>query len=104
MGGVHVEQANRSPASWGQPHNLAALKIKVISPGILARIEEQHNLLRIGIDTAQIWSLVRVAPITGQSKLREIGFRVQVLFCDDMLNVKSEIGRRNLGNQAVLAP
>lgn len=98
---VHLQQPGRSPADSGQAHDLSILKLEVVRPVVGARVEQIHDLARLGILTAQIRSLMKIAPVTSK---RQAGrpIVVNMLLSDDVLDVKRTVNGV-LGQLAVFA-
>lgn len=75
----------------------------MVFPSILSKVEKEHDLSRRRIDAAEIWTLIGVAAGAGQSEPRFIIGFTSMLPRDDVLYVKSEVGRRFLWDQTILA-
>ena len=74
----------------------------MIAPLILARIEQQHDIARAGINTREVRSLVCVTAVTGEGELARI-VSAAMLPGGDMFNMEGNQGRRFLRDAAVLA-
>jgi len=89
--GVHVKQSDRCSSARREADDFSIFHFEMVSPPILSGIEKQHDLLRVGIDAAEIRPLVGIAAIACQSELGRIVTRLDVLPCDDVLDVECEV-------------
>jgi hypothetical protein len=73
----------------------------MISPDLEPRIEEPDDFARYGVHAGKIWSLVKVAVMTGKREVREL-VTTSMLLCDDVLDMEAEERVGCLGEAAVL--
>src|SRR5207249_2158584 len=85
----------------GQSHDVAVPEDEMICPDVLPRIEQCNHDAAVGIDTCEVRSFIRVAPIAGK---RESGRIVStaVLPRDNMFDMKRNDRRCFLRNAAIL--
>lgn len=86
---IHSKYLNRCTSDGRYTHDLHAIKTKVISPIVPARVKQRHNHLCKRVDTREVRALFQVASMARKS---QIGGRcgATVLFGNDMFNVVCE--------------
>ena len=65
-------------------------------------MKERNRASGVGIDTGEVWTLVQVAPVTGERKVRR-GVITAMLLGNDILDMEGSKGDRNLWKLAVFA-
>jgi hypothetical protein len=74
----------------GDPQQFGAEPGEVIFPTVLARMKKPRQLLRLRVDSGNVWAFVGVAVVTCQGKI--LGRVVAtVLFCDDMFDLERQL-------------
>ena len=88
---VHSEDVDCGPTGGRESRNSAAFEGEVFRPCVVARVEECDESAPLGVDSAQVWTLVKVASGATEGKVLE---RVvpSVLPGDDVLYVMRELG------------
>jgi len=100
---VHGKHPDGSPADRCEANHLCADQGEVLRPGLLARMKEWYEHLRVRINPAQIGSLRAIAP--GACEGAIVGFiAATVLPGDDVFNVKRDERDTFFGKSAILAP
>ncbi len=61
----------------------------MVRPDIAPGMKDRHNLAGRRVDTRQVWSLVGVAAVAGESEI-VWGVSPAVLLCDDVFDVMRE--------------
>ncbi|HVC97979.1 MAG TPA: hypothetical protein VND64_30185 [Pirellulales bacterium] len=99
---VHVEQSDRRSPDFSKSDDLRPHHCEMVSPYMHARIEERHNLVRVGRNRRQVSSFLGIA--IGAS-FREIQWIIVTLMLprSDMLDVKRDVRRGVLGQVTVFA-
>jgi hypothetical protein len=78
-------------------------KREVVGVSVAPWVENRNDIVRVGIDCGEVWSLVTVAMTAGRSQvIRIVG--VPVLSCLDVLDVESGKRECRLRQRAVFAP
>ena len=90
------------PGRWGSTHDFCALKHEMVRPHVGAGMKERDDFVRLEVQAGEIGPLVRIAPITRQGQLVRM-VSSAMLFGDDVLNVKGDIGSGLLRHATILA-
>ena len=99
---VHGKDTYGCPADRGQALDDDASHGEVIGPRIASRVEEDGDLIGLGVDSREIRSLVQVAMVTRQGKVARI-IRPAMLLRGDVLDVESGQRDCRLGELTILA-
>ena len=54
------------------PHQHRACPLEMVGPTVQTRVEQARHLLRVGIDTSDIWSLMPIAITACQGKVFQV--------------------------------
>lgn len=98
---IHVQEPHGGAPSRSQPDNLDAAPSKMPCPRVTAGVKQRDYLARVWINAAEVRTLVKIAPVTGEGKIGRIITAV-VLASNDVLNMKWNVSRR-LRQPTVLA-
>ena len=63
--GIPIQQPDRRPPHWRDAVHGGVLQYETIVPAVFARIEEQNERSRAGVDARQIETFVFVASVAG---------------------------------------
>ena len=101
MLGIDVEQLHGRSSRWCQCHNFRTLEHEVLWPAVSAWVKQTDDLVHVGIEAAQVRSLLEVASVKGDGQVR---FTIinDVLLRNDVLDVKRAL-EAVLRDAAILA-
>lgn len=101
--GVHRENADSSPTARSPAYDDGNLKLEMIGPHLLSRMEERLDTRCIWVDSCEIRSLV---PVAMRARERQVTVFVApaMLNRDDVLDLVRDEGLIVLKCTAVLAP
>ena len=99
---VHSQDRDCGPARRSSTHDQGPAQLEVIRPILGSRVKQALDLASIGVNSRQICSLERVAPLAGEGKIRRI-VRTAMFSRKDMLNVKRHVRLCRLWEPTVFA-
>jgi membrane-associated protease RseP (regulator of RpoE activity) len=102
IGGVHLEEVDRCTANRCASDNEDCVALEVLIPLVLTGMKQSDKCAAFGVKRAEIWPLMRVAVVTGESKVFTV-VGAAVLASDDMLDVIGEKRLCRLRQAAVFA-
>jgi hypothetical protein len=85
---VHRQQLDSGAADGRQTNNPSSFPGKVISPAVHARVEQRDKLSCFGIESGDVWSLVKIAVATCQGEIVRITLPA-MLTCNNMFDVEA---------------
>ena len=99
---IEFEEYYGSPTYWGETNNDGVLKEEMLTPDVLAWVEQGHNSVAEGVKGREIGAFRTVARQTGHRQI--VSLRLPAMFQrNDMINLMA-IDRNVLVDRAVLAP
>jgi len=100
---IHAEDANRSPSHGSLAGKIYAAPLEVIFPPLVSRMKQLGDSPSFGIDSRQVWTLVKIAVNASQGQVVEVVAAAMYPW-DDVLDVKGGQRRIFLSKLAILAP
>jgi hypothetical protein len=99
---IELEEYYGSPTNWGEPNNNGVLKDEMLTPDVLAWVEQGHKSVTEGVKGREIGAFRTVARQTGHCQI--VSLRLPTMFqSNNMINLMA-IDRNFLVDQAVLTP
>jgi hypothetical protein len=86
---VHLQKVNRSSAYRSASDDDDSVALKVLIPFVLPRVKQPDKRAAFQVKRAQVRPLVRIAAVTGESKVSSV-VASAMLTSDDMLDVICE--------------
>jgi hypothetical protein len=91
IGGVHLEKVDRCTANRCASENEDCVALEVLIPLVLPGMKQSNKCAAFGVKRAEIWPLMRVAVVTGESEVFTV-VGAAVLASDDVLDAIGEKG------------
>lgn len=101
VGIIDPEYSDRSPTDASPANEIGSLPLKVGGPFVASGMEELYDGSRCGIDPCKVGSLVQVAVMAGEGKVRGC-IRTTVLFRSDVFDMEGSEGRVLFRKKTVL--
>jgi hypothetical protein len=99
---IELEEHHGSPTNGGETNNEGILVDKMLLPGVLSWVKQEHKSATERIKSCEIRAFCTVARQTGRCQI--VSLRLPTMFQrNDMINFMA-IDRNVLGDQAVLTP
>ena len=87
--GVQLQQADRRSTYRGAPDDKDSVALEMFIPSVLPRMKQPDELAAFRVNSAQVWTLVRIAVVAGESEVPAVVCSA-MLASDDVLNVIGE--------------
>jgi len=100
--GVHLQQPDRRSTYRGAPDDKDSVALEMFIPAVLPGMKQPDERAAFRVNSAQVWSLVRIAVVAGESEVSAVVCS-PMLASDDVLDVIGEERLRVLWQGAVFA-
>jgi hypothetical protein len=100
--GIELEEDHSGSTDWSETDNGGIIEDKMLTPGVLAWVEQGYNGVPEGVEGREIGAFITIARQTGHRQI--VSLCLPAMFQrNDMVNLMA-IDGNVLVNEAVLAP